>query len=252
MKLLNLFLSASALAGMACSANAALVAYYPIDSATDTGQLLDEIIEDASHPMTNATTNTSGGSIINDATRGDVLSTVQGHRLNGGTQGIDLNIGFTWSFWVSQGDNSDSGADVIVGTRGTSNGSWHKVQADKSENWRTISYSSPIAASGWQHVAYTGDLNGLEMYINGSSVGTTGAGSSGFTFNGNWEIGGSSTFSEDWAGLIDDIAIWNERLPEAQIQSLASGTSPLAIPETSTFALIGLAGAALFVRRRRS
>jgi hypothetical protein len=45
--------------------------------------------------------------------------------------------------------------------------------------------------------------------------------------NGNLIVGGRNGGSENYLGLVDDVAYWNEVLPEGSIQALADGTSPI-------------------------
>jgi hypothetical protein len=67
---------------MISSAQAALVAYFPVNASTDSSSFLDDVIDDPTHGVSDGIlANNSGVSIIFDATRGgDVLKTVQGHR----------------------------------------------------------------------------------------------------------------------------------------------------------------------------
>lgn len=185
---------------------------------------------------------------------GDVLSTIDGHRLTAGTQGIDLSVGFAWSLWVNvaSSNTSDTGADSIIGTRATSGGAWHKMDLAGISNWNGggITYTS-LADDTWHHIVYTGDSTGLQMFIDGTSVGTDLTVPTS-TFDGKMEIGGTSQFSEDVTGLYDDIAIYNVRLTPTQVTALAGGASPASvIPEPSTFSLLGLALTGLCFSRRR-
>jgi hypothetical protein len=255
---LTFSLAAFAAAGLtfgATAANAALVAHFPVDSATDSSTFLDDVVDDSTHGVTDGTGNNETGSIVNDATRGDVLKTVQGHRFSAGTQDINLSEGFTWSLWVksdSSANNAEGdGADVIIGSR---NGAWNKVQPTGTERWFSFSYD--VDDDTWHHLAYTGALDTNddpvgEFWVDGTKVDTDTDGTS----NGNttlddpMEIGGSSRFSEDYAGLIDDIGVWNERLSDSRIQDIANGG---AIPEPASLALMGLGGLMLLPRRKRA
>ena len=75
-----------------------LVAYWPMNEGVAGTEVVvaDDII-DAGLTFTDAIPNNDQAMWVNDATRGIVLSTVEGNRLSAGTQGIDLNDGFTWS-----------------------------------------------------------------------------------------------------------------------------------------------------------
>lgn len=239
---------------MGGAAQAGLVAYFPINASTDTGKFLDDVIDDPAHPITDATTANNGGSIIFDATRGgDVLSTIQGHRLVGGDQGSDLSVGFTWSLWVKVSatapGNSDSGSDVIIGSR---SGIWNKVQTTGTARWFDLGNYN-LLDNTWHHIAYTGSAAlGASFWVDGvkkstdltplSAIQVTGV-------NDNFEIGGTAQFSEDMEGLIDDIAVWNEVLSDQRIIALANGEAVL--PEPGTIALLAIGGLLAGARRRK-
>ena len=78
----------------------------------------------------------------------------------------------------------------------------------------------------WQHVATVHDGSGVKIYVDGVLKGSTGsaytAGSTGFGYNiggsGIWD-GGGNWFN----GRLDDVAIWNEALPEKAVKALAAG-----------------------------
>ena len=176
---------------------------------------------DAGLTFTDATVEGTGGTWFDDPTRGIVFSTGEDDRLVGGTQGIDLSNGFTWSLWVNLAESnlSDPGADVVIGTR--TGGPFNKVQISSIANWVSISGYN-LADDTWHHLALVGDTNGVRLYIDGRFFGedTTPASQ---TYNGKLEFGGSAGFSEDVTGLISDVAIWREALSTNRIAALAGG-----------------------------
>lgn len=232
-------------------AQADLVAYFPIDSSTDSSNFLDDVIDDPTHNIQDGTTAQAGGTIIFNAFRGgDVLSTVEGHRYLAGTQDIDLTEGFTWSAWVNIASSNiaDAGADVILGTR--DGGTWHKIDRQGISNWNgtEITYSD-LSDDTWHHIAYTGDTTERSFWIDGVKVDNdTSLGT--LTFDLNFEIGGDDRFGEYVTGLYDDIAIWDERLSDERIIALSNG-APV-VPEPTTFAVLAAGGLLLVGRRRRA
>jgi hypothetical protein len=210
------------------------VAYWPMrdglpgQTVPATAGAINDVIDNPSHPATNATPNNASSSFAADPKRGIVWKTVEGNRLNAGTQGIDLNDGFTWSLWVNVATSNigDPGADSIMGTRQGS--PWHKIDLTSIGNWNgnvPASGSYPNLANGqWTHIAYVGDMTGRRLYVNGVSVGTS-TNVAAPTFNGALEIGGTSNFSEDITGLYSDVAVWNVRLAEDKIIDLFNGAN---------------------------
>jgi hypothetical protein len=246
---------------MASSASAALVAYFPLDGTNGAiAATIDDVIDDATHDVTDGTANNNLATWVTDGTRGSVLNSPTGNRFLAGTQDINVTAGngFTWSFWAKSGADT---AGVVIGTR---NGTWHKLQFGEVDGtgFADFRYSSTgtdnnnetstanFGDGSWHHVAYVGDENGVAIYIDGvKSGGDTSLVAS--TYNGQMEIGGSTRFSEYVDVQLDDLAIWDEALTEARIIELAAGGSVIPIPEPSSTALLGLGGLALILRRRK-
>jgi len=206
--------------GFASIANADLVANWKLNDGP-AGSAVTGAAESVNTGLTfnNATANNSNGTWVNDPSRGIVYSTVEGNRLNGGTQGIDLSNGFAWSLWanVAASNKTDAGADVIIGSR---NGIWNKVQPTATQRWVDIG-GYDIADDSWHQITYTGDLNGVSLYIDGTHVGTdTTFFNNATTVNDAFEFGGSSKYSEDITGLMSDIAVWDESLTTDEQKSL--------------------------------
>ena len=79
----------------------------------------------------------------------------------------------------------------------------------------------------WIHAAwvYDGDADVGTIYLNGE-VDWTG-GKRAPNGSGNLLVGGSNGGGDNYRGLVDDVAVWNEALPDGTIQSLADGISPI-------------------------
>ncbi|MFT5465216.1 MAG: putative phosphodiesterase [Verrucomicrobiales bacterium] len=200
-----------------------LVAYYPLNDGEDGSPITgaDDLIDDPEHPAQDATPEGRGGTWVNDPERGIVYNSVNNHRLNLGTQGIDLEDGFTWSFWVnaSSSNANDPSPDILIGTR---NGApFHKVHTDSVAFWAKLGgYTIPYDA--WHHIAYCGDKTGVSLYIDGE-LASTGVAPAVPTFNEAFELGGSSRFGEGAVGMFSDLSVWKAMLSEELIQTLASG-----------------------------
>lgn len=231
------------------SADAGLVAHFPVDAATDSSTFLNDVIDDPTHGVTDGTSNNTNGAIVVDPLRGDVLQTVQGHRFTAGTQDIDLSEGFGWSLWFKSPsanfNNDESGADVIIGSR---NGIWNKVQPTATQRFFDLGGYN-IDDGAWHHIAYVGDsADGGAIWIDGALVATDATPFNNTqTVNDVMEIGGSSRFSEDVDGFIDEIRIFDHRLTESEIQALSA---PTVIPAPSAM-LLGAVGLGITALRRR-
>ena len=83
-------------------------------------------------------------------------------------------------------------------------------------------------APEWTHVAVTGDGNERKLYIDGVLSGTLAGATATYNTNTsfNFNIGGNGIYDAtgNWFnGEIDDVAVWDEVLGEAQIVALANG-----------------------------
>jgi len=203
------------------------VAYWPLRDGTPGDQVAgaDDLIDNASHPATDATSTGSGGTWAVDPERGIVYRTVQGHRLSAGTQGITTN--FTWSLWVKILEDNNG---TIMGTR--AGNPWNKLTTGGMGNWAGFGFSSGTIPqnSDWIHIAVRGTVNPgganqkVECYMDGAAAGTDNNTAS-LTFNGALQLGGNNSWNEDIGGLMSDVAVWTNALSEAQILELYNGSN---------------------------
>ena len=223
-------------------------AYWPLrDGApgdavpTGSGNAAEELMKSGG-TFNNGTVNNANSTWQADPTRGIVWSTTEGNRMTMGQQGIDLNNGFTWSFWVNVASSNitDPGADVIIGTRqgsatSSSTTAWHKVDLGTVSAWNGSMSIPNLADDTWHHVAYVGDLSGRKFYVDGVEVGSNNT-IVVQTIDRVLELGGSSQFSEDVTGLYSELAIWHSRLSVAEIEDLAAGAPVIADVTAPVFA----------------
>ncbi|MFT5633185.1 MAG: hypothetical protein ACI9SQ_000898 [Rubritalea sp.] len=121
--------------------------------------------------------------------------------------------------------------------------------------------SGALAADEWHHVAVTGStINGkIIVYIDGVQAGIQDTLVNGATFNGADGFNGSgdfhltlgamrSTGGDEFDGLMDEVAIYDQVLTSADLLERANFTP---VPEPSSTTLLGLGGLALLLRRLR-
>jgi len=242
-----------ALVLFANTGHATLVAYWPLNDGAAGSAVTgaDDLIDDPTHPATDATLSGSGGTWVNDAIRGIVFSTTANDHLDAGTQGITGD--FTWSLWVKTTEDSNN---VIIGTR--DGNPWNKLTTRKLENWAPVNPSTTnwgILDDEWHHMAVRRSGSSVNVYVDGAQNGGTATKVGGF--NGPLEIGGASNFSEEITGLMSDVGIWNQALAEWQIEGLANGyygPANVPVPEPTTLLILSLLaglGVGLGWRRRK-
>ncbi len=153
------------------------------------------------------------------------------------------------------------GLGVETGNMGVPAGSFGVVQQGAPGTTRDFA-GAPLAADEWHHVVMTGStLAGtITLYIDGAFAASDIALVNDATFNGtggfgaspNLTIGAARPDSGDagyrpYDGLLDELAIYDSVLTDAQI--LEHATVPE--PATLTLTLLGLGGLGLLIARRR-
>ena len=173
---------------------------------------------------------TNGASIVNDPTRGDVLS------LNNSNQYVEIAGMFgnpadvTLAAWVNV--NSGTFADEIislgdnVALRSTDTANGLRLLLRGTSGWQTVDTGVNISGNGWTHVAATvNDTTGeVAVYIDGTLVISATAAESIQYSQGTvtriGQNGNGSAHSMD--GLIDDARIYTRALTADEIASLAT------------------------------
>jgi hypothetical protein len=68
-----------------------------------------------------------------------------------------------------------------------------------------------LADDTWHHYVYQGDSTSVRLYIDGLFVGSDGTTPT-TTYNGDFELGGTSQFNEDITGLLSEVSVWDQAL----------------------------------------
>lgn len=226
------------------------------------------------------TTRPGGGSALTFDDSNDVVLVPDSSVFDLGSDGFNGDA-ITISAWIKLNPGSTGpGAIVVKGPPdgGASNlpGTLHfNVQGDDtlrfiwtrppSVNHSLVDSTSTVPEGEWVHVLVTlqesvsaVEANGLTevvIYINGVVAGSgTHAGGFGDFGDINAEpllIGNRKDNAVPFAGSIDDVAIWSHVLHPFEIQLLASGRSPLALPEPASITALAVAAGLVGRRSRR-
>ena len=77
--------------------------------------------------------------------------------------------------------------------------------------------TSALPANTWTHLAETFDGTTLRLYVNGTQVSSMAKAGSIVTSTNALQIGGDSLYGQYFAGLIDDVRVYNNALSQSQI-----------------------------------
>ena len=84
---------------------------------------------------------------------------------------------------------------------------------------RAAGGSSAVPLGVWSHLAVTFDGSVVRLFVNGALVGSVGFVGSVPGSSGPLRLGGNSVWGEWFAGLIDEVRVYNRALTQAEIQT---------------------------------
>ncbi len=97
----------------------------------------------------------------------------------------------------------------------------------------TITFAtSPLTVNTWAHLALTYDGATLKFYVNGVQVSSTAHTGNILTSSTQLQIGGDTFWGQYFAGLIDEVRIYNVALTAAQVQTDMNTGVGTATPDT--------------------
>jgi hypothetical protein len=148
--------------------------------------------------------------------------------------GLNINAvgnsgAYSMSAWISSGGTDgyylgSTDAGVHHSLRGGQKLSFAHWGNDFSAT--TVVPNGPATdAASWVHSTYTYDGTTANIYLNGVLDGTAAVGGPNNS-NGNFIIGARNNGDGGFNGQIDDVAVWDVVLSQAQITALAGGASP--------------------------
>jgi len=203
-------------------------------------------------------TNTTARDISGNANTGTLTNMVatssvtqgkigQGLKFDGTNDFVNINSSaslqssvFTYTAWVKPIGTAGGNHRTIIG--GSANNSDPQFRMDSSNNLKLLKQDIAVIGTSvgtipndqWSHIAISYDSSGNYIfYINGTASGS-GTSLQTFTFS-NFYIGHrGGTMAEIWAGLLDDVRVYNRVLSAKEIQSLyKAGGGAVVKPVTS-------------------
>jgi hypothetical protein len=140
---------------------------------------------------------------------------------------LRLTNGMTLEAWVKPSDPEhwrtvllkETGDGMSYGMYGFANsGKPPAVYGSVSGADRSAGGAQALPTGVWSHLAGTFDGSTFRLYVNGDVVGTEEAGGSLAASSSPLRIGGNSVWGEYFAGLIDEVRVYNRALSPTEIQ----------------------------------
>ena len=149
---------------------------------------------------------------------------------------LQLTSGMTLEAWVYPTTVSNVWRDVIYKgndnyyVEGTSSNS--SLPAMRCTSGSPLYGTLPLTVNTWAHLAATYDGATMRLYVNGVQVASRAQTGAIATSTNPLQIGGDSFYGQYFAGLIDEVRIYNQALSVAEIQ--IDMNTPLTPPSTPT------------------
>jgi hypothetical protein len=140
---------------------------------------------------------------------------------------LDLTNGMTLEAWVRPTALSswqtvilkERPGNLVYSLYANTNTNRPSIEIATSSAYSIQTGSSQLAINTWTHLAATYDGATLRIYVNGIQTGSKAVTGNMLTSTGALRIGGNAVWGEWFAGLIDEVRIYNRALSQAQIQS---------------------------------
>ena len=215
------------------AAPSGLVAAYAFDEGSGT-TVTDSSGNGNNGTLTNATWSTSGkygGALQFNGT--SALVTVPD------AASLHLSSGMTLEAWVNPSTVNANWRDVIYKGNDNFYLSATSTNASKPDagmiaggTYADTFGTSKLSTSTWAFLTETYDGSTLRLYVNGTQVSSTAHTGSIATSTNPLQIGGDSIYGQYFAGLIDNVRVYNVALTAAQIQS-DEAAAVTSVPDTT-------------------
>ena len=139
---------------------------------------------------------------------------------------LQLSTGMTLEAWVNPSAVTSTWEDVIY--KGNDNYYLEATSTNASKpdagliaggSYADAVGTAKLTANTWAYLTETYDGSTLRLYVNGTQVASTAHTGTIATSTNSLQIGGDTIYSQYFAGLIDEVRIYNVALTAAQIQS---------------------------------
>jgi hypothetical protein len=145
----------------------------------------------------------------------------------GDANDLDFSSAFTLEAWVSPSSLGATWRTVLFKENGSgmayslyaNQGSGLPVGQVNLGGERNAVGTAGLPLNAWSHLALTYDRTNLRLYVNASLVATTAVTGTLAASNGALRIGGNSVWPEWFAGLIDEVRLYNRALTASEIQT---------------------------------
>ena len=139
---------------------------------------------------------------------------------------LHLSSGMTLEAWVNPSTVNANWRDVIYKGNDnfyleatSSNGSVPDAGMIAGGSYADAFGTAALPANTWSFLTETYDGSTLRLYVNGTQVASTAHTGAIATSTNPLQIGGDSIYGQYFAGLIDDVRVYNVALTAAQIQT---------------------------------
>jgi hypothetical protein len=141
---------------------------------------------------------------------------------------LDLTSGMTLEAWVNPSAlgtswrtvlMKETSGDMVYDLYGNRNTTVPTTEVRVGGSAQSDNGTSALPLNTWVHLASTYDGNVLRLYVNGTQVSQLLVVGSIATSTGALRIGGNTIWPEWFAGLIDEVRIYNRALSTTEIQA---------------------------------
>ena len=138
---------------------------------------------------------------------------------------LDLSSGMTVEAWVRPSKAGgwrtvvvkERPGGVVYGLYGDQ-ARWTAVGSDRIGGERNAVGSSALPLNAWSHLAATFDGAVVRLFVNGVQAGSSAFSGSMVASTGSLRLGGNGIWGEWFAGLIDEVRVYNRALSASEIQ----------------------------------